>query len=214
MERDMTNAGSLVRDWRRLPWKVRYVGLARAASEARRLAALATHLHADIRFDGPVYLGPGFGLRIMDRGTFHVGSAVDIRRNFMCEIGGTGRVTIGNGCVFTGLVLIQCSTSIDFEEGSILGQGCMVADGNHRFRDADTPFLSQGYDFRPIRIGRGAVVHTNCTVTNDVGERAVIGANSVVTRAIPPYCLASGIPARVVEYFGPPDRRAEFLRVE
>lgn len=94
-----------------------------------------------------------------------------------------------------------------------MGQGCLVADGNHRFRDPDRPFLEQGYDFRPIRIGSGAVVHTNCTVINDIGDRAVIGANSIVTRPIPPYCLAYGTPAKVVEYFGPPERRAEYLGV-
>ena len=200
--------------WRRLPWQLRYRILARAASDARRLAALATHLHADVRFDGPVYLGPGFGLRITDSGTFHVGSGVDIRRNFLCEISGSGRVTIGDGCIFTGMALIQCSTSIDFEAGSIINQGCLIVDGNHRFRDAETPFLEQGYDYKPVRIGRGAVVHTNSVVINDIGERAVIGANSVVTRPIPPFCLAHGTPARVVDYFGPPERRAEFLGVE
>jgi acetyltransferase-like isoleucine patch superfamily enzyme len=201
-------------DWRRLPWKFRYLVLARGASELRRRSALATHLQADVRFDGPVYLGPGFGLRVPDGGTFHVGSGVDIRRNFVCEIGGDGKVTIGDGCVFTGQVLIQCSTSIDFEEGSLVGQGCLVADGNHRFRDSERPFLEQGYDHRTIRIGRGAVVHTNCVVLNNIGERAVIGANSVVTRPIPPFCLAYGSPARVVEYFGPSERRAEYLGVE
>ena len=45
-------------------------------------------------------------------------------------------------------------------------------------------------------------------------ERAVIGANSVVTRPIPPYCLAVGAPAKVVEYFGPPERRKEYLGSE
>jgi acetyltransferase-like isoleucine patch superfamily enzyme len=190
-------------DWRRLPWRARYAGAARAASEVRRLSALLTHLHADVRFDGPVYLGPGFALRIPEGGTFRVGAGVDIRRNFVCEISGTGRVIIGDGCVFTGLAMIQCSTSVDFGEGAILGQGCLVADGSHRFRDASTPVLEQGYDFRPITIGRGALIHTNCTIINDVGERAVIGANSVVTRPIPPFCLAYGTPAKVVEYFGP-----------
>lgn len=198
-------------DWRRLPRKIRHGYLGRSASEARRIAALVTHLHADVRFEGPVYLGPGFALRIPERGTLHIGPGVDIRRNFVCEISGEGRVIIGGGCIFTGMVLIQCSTCIEFEPGAIISSGCMVADGNHRFKDPKVPILQQGYDFRPIRIGQGSLVHTNCTIINDIGERAVIGANSVVTRPIPPYCLAVGAPARVVEYFGPPERRADYL---
>lgn len=199
---------------RRLPHRIRYDFLGRSASEARRLGAIATHRHADVRFEGPVYLGPGFALRIPDQGRFHVGPGVDIRRNFVCEISGKGEVIVGAGCIFTGMVLIQCSTRIEFEPGAVMGQGCLVADGNHRFRDPDLPILQQGYDFRPIRIGRGSLVHTNCTVINDIGERAVVGANSVVTRPIPPYCLAHGTPAKVVEYFGPPERRAEYLGLD
>lgn len=201
----------LDKDWRRLPWKLRYEVLAGAASDARRLGALATHLHTDVRFDGPVYIGPGFGLRIRDRGTLHVGSGVEMRRDFVCEISGEGRVTIGDRCVFTGTALIQCTTTIDFEDGAVLGQGTMVADGNHRFKDPDVPPLQQGYDFRPIRIGRECIVHTGCTLVNSIGARAIIGANSVVTKPVPPYCLAVGAPARVIDYFGPPDRREEFL---
>jgi abequosyltransferase len=50
-------------------------------------------------------------------------------------------------------------------------------------------------------------VLSNCTVVAPIGAGAVIGANSVVTRPVPDFCLAVGAPARVIEYFGPPDRR-------
>ena len=50
----------------------------------------------------------------------------------------------------------------------------------------------QGYDFRPLHIEDDATITTKCTIINDVGTRAFIGANSVVSQAIPPYCLAAG----------------------
>jgi acetyltransferase-like isoleucine patch superfamily enzyme len=40
----------------------------------------------------------------------------------------------------------------------------------------------------------------------DVGERAFVGANSVVTRPVPPFTVAVGAPAKPIEYFGPQDR--------
>ena len=46
-----------------------------------------------------------------------------------------------------------------------------------------------------------------CTILADIGERALVAANSVVTRPVPAYCLAAGAPARTVEYFGPPELR-------
>jgi acetyltransferase-like isoleucine patch superfamily enzyme len=197
-----------VPDRRRIPWLLRYAVLGRAASEARRLTAKASHVHANLEFQGPAWLGPGFSLRMFEDGaTLRIGPNVDFRRDFTCEVGGQGEVVIGAGCVFTGMAMIQCSTSVRIGDGAIFGQGLVIADGNHRFRDPNVPFLDQGYDFRPITVGAGAVVLSSCTIVNDIGERALIGANSVVTRPIPPYSLAVGAPARVVEYFGPPELR-------
>jgi acetyltransferase-like isoleucine patch superfamily enzyme len=191
-------------DWRKLPWHLRYRVGARVASETRRLAILATHRHCRVEFQGPVRLGPGFHLEIPDGGTLVVGPGVDFRRGFVCEISGAGHVTIGAGSIFTSHALVQCSTSIDIGRRAVFGQSLLIVDGNHRFRDGSRHTLDQGYDYRPITIGDGVLVTTKCTVMADIGDHAVIGANSVVSKPVPPYCLAVGAPARVIEYFGPP----------
>ncbi len=180
-----------------------YAGGPRIMSALRRRWVLLRHPHADIRFEGPVYLGPGFSLHIPDGGSFHVGPGVDFRRGFRCEIHRGGRVRIGGGSVLTYGVLIQCTTSIDIGERCILGQATMVVDGNHRFRDLERPMLAQGYDYRPITIADDAMITTKCTIIADVGERAVIGANSVVSRPVPAFTVAVGSPARPIGYFGP-----------
>jgi acetyltransferase-like isoleucine patch superfamily enzyme len=173
-------------------------------SELRRRWVLLKNPHATIRFEGPVYIGPGFSLHIPANGTLIVGPGVEFRRGFRLEISGDGRVTIGAGSVFTYYVLMQCSTSIDIGERCMFGQSTIVVDGNHRFRDLDKPMLGQGYDFRPIRIEDDATITTKCTIISDVGTRAFVGANTVVTKPVPAYCIAVGVPARVIEYFGPP----------
>jgi acetyltransferase-like isoleucine patch superfamily enzyme len=48
---------------------------------------------------------------------------------------------------------------------------------------------------------------TKCTIINDIGQHAVIAANSVVTKPIPAFCVAGGAPARILDYFGPPESR-------
>ncbi len=191
-------------DWRRVPWHLRYRVGASVVSRIRQAAITATHRHCRVEFEGPVHLGPGFALRIPDAGTLIVGSGVDFRQGFVCEISGEGRVAIGAGSIFTSHALIQCTTSIDIGKRCVFGQSLMMADGNHRYRDASTHILDQGYNYRPIRIGDGAVITSKCTVLADIGEHAVIGANSVVAKPIPAYSLAAGAPARVIEYFGPP----------
>ncbi len=80
----------------------------------------------------------------------------------------------------------------------------MVIDGSHRFRDLDKPVAEQGYDLRPIRIEDDATTMTKCTIIAGIGHRAFVGANAVVTKPIPAYTVAVGVPARVIDYFGPP----------
>ncbi|HET6793772.1 MAG TPA: acyltransferase [Acidimicrobiales bacterium] len=190
-------------DWRRLPWEARYRWGGRVASAGRQLVVRATHRHCRVEFRGPVRLGPGFALDIAGPGTFVVGEAVDFRRGFVCEISGDGRVVIGDRCSFTSNVLIQCSTSIEVGDDCMFAQSVLLVDGAHRFRRHDVPVAAQGYDFRPIRIGHSVAVMAKSTVFADVGDHAMIGAHSVVSRPVPAYTLAVGAPARPVEYFGP-----------
>jgi acetyltransferase-like isoleucine patch superfamily enzyme len=170
----------------------------------RKRWTLFRNPHAHIEFRGPVYLGPGFNLHMPRGGTFIVGPGVEFRRHFRAELGPDARIEIGALCCFTHHVILSCDTSIVIEDRAILAQGVYVVDGNHRYRDLDKPIVDQGYDYRPLRIGAGALVLSKVTVVNDIGERAVIGANAVITKPIPPYCVAGGVPARVLEYYGPP----------
>lgn len=187
-----------------LPRELGYRRGPRLMSELRKLWVVARHPHAHIRFEGSSYLGPGFSLSIPDDGTFIVAPGVEFRRDFRCELTGAGRVTIGAGSVFTYSVVIQCSTQMEIGERCIFAEGCLLLDGNHRFRDISRPVLEQGYDLAPVYIGRDALVSSKCTVMADIGERAVIGANSVVTRPVPAFVVAVGAPAHVIDYFGPP----------
>lgn len=160
---------------------------------------------AHIEFQGPVYLGPGFNLDMPWGGTFIVGPDVEFRRGFRAELGSPdARITIGAGSYFTYDAILACTTSIEIGKRCGLGQSIYIVDGNHRFRDLGLPFTEQGYDFRPITIEDDAQIHSKCTIVNDIGTRAIIGANAVVTKPIPPYCVAGGVPARVLEYYGPP----------
>jgi acetyltransferase-like isoleucine patch superfamily enzyme len=186
-----------------LPSRIAYGPAPRVASWARKRWVILRHPQADIRFGAGTYLGPGFSLFIPGEGSFIVGDGVEFRRDFRAEISGTGRVTIGSGTVCTYSVLIQCTTTIDIGERCMFGQATILLDGQHRFRDITKPMLEQGYDWHPLTIEEDAVITTKCTIMADIGTRAFIGANAVVTRPIPPYTVAVGAPARPVDYFGP-----------
>jgi acetyltransferase-like isoleucine patch superfamily enzyme len=188
-----------------LPTTVGYFKGPLLASALRKRWVMLRHPRVDIRFGRDTYLGPGFSLHAPFGGTFITGEGVEFRRNFRAELGGPdARIEIGSRSYLTYSVLIQCGASIRIGERCGLAHCTSVYDANHRFRDVTREFMDQGYDVRPITIEDDAQIHGLCTIVNSIGTRAVIGANSVVTRPIPAYTLAVGAPARVVDYFGPP----------
>lgn len=73
------------------------------------------------------------------------------------------------------------------------------------FYEIGKPVMDCPLKFAPIHIqdgvhvGIGSIIMPGVTI----GEGAVIGAGSVVTRDIPPYCVAVGAPAKVIKTFQP-----------
>lgn len=92
--------------------------------------------------------------------------------------------------------------------GLEIGADCMIASHvvcipeNHYFTRIDIPMRAQGGNRRGIRIGDDVWLATGVTVLDGVsiGRGAIIGAGAVVTRDIPPYAIAYGVPARVAGF--------------
>jgi acetyltransferase-like isoleucine patch superfamily enzyme len=173
-------------------------------SSLRRYWVLFRHRHARVHFGKGVHLGPGFSLHIPEDGGFFVGPDVEFRRGFRAEVLGAGDIKIGAGTVFTYDVVMQCTTTIAIGKRCTFAQAALVIDGQHRFRELDRPMSEQGFDYSPVRIGDDAAIMAKSTIMADVGERAFVGAGAVLTRPAPAYCVVVGVPARVIDYFGPP----------
>lgn len=190
--------------WSRLVVKVAFTWAPAVASAARKRWAKLKNPHATVRFGRHVYVGPGFSLHAPNGGTFEAGDGCEFRRGFRCELGGADTVVrFGRQCVATYDVLFQVTTSVVCGDRVMFGQAGAVFDGNHNFRDPERPMLAQGYQFTPITIGDDVTTLTKCTIVADVGERAVVAANSVVTKPVPAFTIVGGVPARPIGSYGP-----------
>ena len=91
------------------------------------------------------------------------------------------------------------------EDDVLFGMNVYVSDHIHAFRDPRTPIKDQGLPpAGRVRIGKGAWIGANVVIVADgkdleIGANAVIGANSVVTKSVPPRSVAAGSPVRVVD---------------
>ena len=83
----------------------------------------------------------------------------------------------------------------------IIADKVFISDCTHNYLDINTPVINQDVSFiKPVIIGEGSWLGENvCVCGASIGKHCVIGANSVVTRDIPDYCVAVGAPARVIK---------------
>jgi acetyltransferase-like isoleucine patch superfamily enzyme len=116
------------------------------------------------------------------------------------------RVRIGSGCFLNLGVMVAALALVEIGDHCMLANGCVVTDADHRHDDRDVPVPWQGFTTKgPTRIGDNVWCGANVVVTSGVtiGERCVVGANSVVTRDLPPWSVAAGAPARVLRSIAP-----------
>jgi acetyltransferase-like isoleucine patch superfamily enzyme len=114
---------------------------------------------------------------------------------------GSGRIHIGDGTFLNLGVQVASVDNVHIGNHCMFANGCFVTDGNHRFDDPEKPITWQGFTSKgPTTVHDNVWCGANVVVTSGVtiGERSVIGANSVVTTDIEPFSIAAGAPARVL----------------
>ena len=99
-------------------------------------------------------------------------------------------VFINSGCKF------QDQGGIVIGDGALIGHNVVLATLNHSLAVRDRQDLIPG----PIRIGKNAWIGSNVTILPGVtvGDSAVVAAGAVVTKDVPAYTVAGGVPARVL----------------
>ncbi|MDD7688944.1 MAG: acyltransferase [Clostridiales bacterium] len=84
----------------------------------------------------------------------------------------------------------------------MMGTDCVIITRSHRHDRTDIPMMDQGFEEeRPVFVGNDVWLGDRVIILPGVhiGDGCIIGAGSVVTRDIPPYSVAAGIPAKVIK---------------
>jgi len=143
----------------------------------------------------------GEPLELLREGRLIVGPGVLFEPLVWLTGGATGRISIGEGSILNIGVLIAALNEVTIGSHTMVANGCVITDADHRFDDLSKPVTMQGFKSKgPTKVGDNCWLGANVVVTSGVtiGERSVIGANSVVTSDIPAFSVAVGAPARVV----------------
>lgn len=108
------------------------------------------------------------------------------------------RVQIGRNC------FIGASKRVVLSDDVLLGPYVTIVDHSHRYADPARPVKEQGITQEgSVTVGAGAWIGAGAIILGQrglsVGENSVVAAHAVLTKDLPPRCLAAGNPARITE---------------
>jgi acetyltransferase-like isoleucine patch superfamily enzyme len=129
-----------------------------------------------------------------------------------CEVGDESRIgafveiqknaSIGKRCKISSHSFI-CE-GVTIEDNVFIGHGVMFINDNYprATRSDGTPQSEADWKVERTLIKRGASIGSGATIlpNTTIGENAIVGAGSVVTKDVPPNCIVAGSPARVLRY--------------
>lgn len=149
----------------------------------------------------------GLDVKFVNRGKITLGNNVIIRPSTCVYANDRNSVvSFGNGTEIGNHSTISSVNEVIIEEDVLTGPHVFISDHNHDYRNPLKPISKQGVmvkDGSKVVIGEGTWLGTNVVVVGNVkvGKHCVIGANSVVTKDIPNYSVAAGIPCKVIKRY-------------
>lgn len=97
-----------------------------------------------------------------------------------------------------------CTSSVVIKKGVTISSYVYISDTSHGISElGERSVLETELHSESVKIGKYAFIGTGVKIMPGVsiGTNAVIGANAVVTTDIPDYCMAVGVPARVIKKY-------------
>jgi acetyltransferase-like isoleucine patch superfamily enzyme len=129
-----------------------------------------------------------------------IGAFVEIQKN----------AVIGSNCKISSHSFV-CE-GVTIEDGVFIGHGVMFINDTYPRATSESGALQTEGDWKveTTRIRRGASIGSGATILSGitVGERALVGAGSVVTRDVPPGSIVAGNPARVLRMIDQKEAKA------
>lgn len=119
-----------------------------------------------------------------------IGAFVEIQKN----------ARIGSHCKISSHTFI-CEGVI-IEDNVFVGHGVVFINDSYprATNEAGELQTQEHWKVEPTLVKKGASIGSNCTILSNltIGEKAIVGAGSVVTQDVPPHTIVAGNPARIL----------------
>ena len=159
------------------------------------------------RTDGLVFFGRGLELEIAAKGQVDFGRFVWIGdgTKIRCH---EGRVEIGEKTVMGQECTISAYQHVRIGQQCVIADRAMFIDFDHGVVEVERPIRQQGIYKRDVLVGSNVWIGYGACVLRgvSVGDNAIVGTNSVVTKDVPANAVVAGIPARIIRMRDAPEQ--------
>lgn len=159
------------------------------------------------RTSGPVFFGRGLELQTGKDASISFGKFVWIGdgTKIRCH---EGQVEIGDKTVMGQECTISAYRRVRIGEQCVIADRTMFIDFDHGVVDTERPIRQQGIYMEDVVVGSNVWIGYGACVLRgvSVGDNAVIGTNSVVTKDVPANAVVGGVPARILRMREAPEQ--------
>jgi acetyltransferase-like isoleucine patch superfamily enzyme len=133
-----------------------------------------------------------------------IGDDVSLEKGVVISTSERGKISIGNNVYVGEYSLITSNEEIEIGDNVQISPHNDIVDFNHIYQNRSIHVNQQGITAKKITIHEDVWIGSGCKILKGVtiGKGAVIGAGSVVTKDIPSFHVAVGIPARAIKERG------------
>lgn len=113
-------------------------------------------------------------------------------------------------------VHITCAESVIIGRNVSILPGVLITDINHPYSDINIPPKIQSIEYLPVFVGDDSIIGMGARILPGVkiGKHCCIGTNAVVTKDVPDYSVAVGIPAKVIKTYSFEKQKWEIVKTK
>ena len=145
-----------------------------------------------------VSISKGFSSK---KGTITIGESCEISKGSILKAYG-GEISISRNSYVGEYVVIYGHGGVQIGENVLIAMQVSIVSSNHGIPSKNILIRSLGDVLLPVKIGNDVWIGAGAKILGNVniGDGCVIGAGAVVTKDLPPYAIAIGVPAKIIGF--------------